>query len=308
MKKKITTSILLAFSLLLFRYSAFTQPPPATKVNTVQPKIIAIPFTKEGEDIRTVLEKDVNRRVAIAKVKEGFDNRGFTTVDFTAKLKQALDDKLFTSENQSDFKTALVEMSGADIYVEVEVPEMIVSGSGNVARLILQAYDASTANSLANKVCESNRINTSDYGALVSSALNKSNINSKVSSCLEEFLNTMQVKFTDIVENGRSVKIDFSLSPKSKYKFSTEISPDGLPLSDVLDNWMGENSVKNNYHLQGSTDAKVFFDDVRIPLKDEKGNNYNPNKFALKIYQFLKSKGINPSKQLKNGTIYITIN
>ena len=282
------------------------------KVNTVQPKIMVIPFTKEGEDIRTILEQDINRRVAISKVKEGFDNRGFTTVDFTAKLKQAIDDKLFNSDAQSDFKSDLVEMSGADIYVEVEVPEMISTSGGNSARLILQAYDASTGNSLANKVCESPKFNTSDYGALVTRALtretNDNAIDKKNSSCLEDLLNTIQIKFTDIVENGRSVKINFALNAGSRTKFSTEIKPDALPLSDVVETWMADNSVKNNYHLQGTTDVKMFFDDVRIPLKDDNGRNYNPNKFALKIFQFLKSKNLNSSKQIKNNTIFITIN
>lgn len=289
----------------------FAQAPAETKVNTVQPSIIVIPFTKEGEDLRTVLEKDVNRRVAISKVKEGFDNRGFTTFDFTAKLKAALDDKLFTSESQSDMKSALVEMSGADIYVEVEVPEMIQTDGGNAARIILQAFDASTAASLSNKTCESPKFKTTDYGALITRAISKSNSSAEpgkqLSPCLEDFLNVMQIKFNDIVENGRGVKVNFSLAQGSKYKFSTEIKPDGLPFSDVLEAWMGDNAVKNNYHMQGATDVKVFFDEVRIPLKDEKGKNYNPNKFALKIYQFLKTKNINSSKQIKNGIIYITI-
>ena len=60
----------------------------------VQPKIMVIPFTKEGEDIRTILEDDINKRIAITKIKEAFDERGFTTVDFTAKLKACL---LYTS-------------------------------------------------------------------------------------------------------------------------------------------------------------------------------------------------------------------
>ena len=36
---------------------------------TVQPTIIVIPFTKEGEDMRTVFESDVSRRVAATAVK-----------------------------------------------------------------------------------------------------------------------------------------------------------------------------------------------------------------------------------------------
>ncbi len=282
-----------------------------TKINAVQPTIMVIPFTKEGEDIRTVLEGDFNRRVAISKVKEGFDNRGFTTHDFSARLKAALDDKLFTSESQSDMKTTLVEMSGADIYIEVEVPGMIQTAGGNSARLILQAFDASTAASLSNKTCESPKFNTTDYGALITRAISKSGSTAEpdkqLSPCLEDFLNVMQLKFNDIVENGRGVKVNFSLAQGSKYKFSTEIKPDGLPFSDLLETWMADNAVKNNYHIQGSTDLKLFFDEVRIPLRDENGRNYNANKFALKIYQFLKSKNINSSKQIKNGIIYITI-
>ena len=281
--------------LLIINFSVLGQ---SKTLNTVQPKIMVIPFTKEGEDIRHILESDFNRRIAVTKVKEAFDNRDFTTVDFTAKLKSAMDDQIFTSNSQTDIKTQLVEMSGADIYVEVEVSDIVSTNSGNAARIILTAYDASTANSLSNKVCESPKFFTNDFGALVSRALTK---------CGEEFLNTMQTKFSDIVENGRSVKINFTLMEGSKYKLSTELQPDGLPFSDVLEKWMSENSLKNNYHIQGTTDLKMFFDDVRIPLKDETGKNYNPNQFALKIFQFLKSKGIVVSKNIKNGTIFITI-
>ena len=42
----------------------------------MQPKIMVIPYTKEGEDIRTVLEKDANKRIVLTKIKEAFDERG----------------------------------------------------------------------------------------------------------------------------------------------------------------------------------------------------------------------------------------
>ena len=52
--------------------------------NVTQPKIMVIPYTTEGENIRTVLESDPNKRVILTKIKEGFDNRGVSTVDFVA--------------------------------------------------------------------------------------------------------------------------------------------------------------------------------------------------------------------------------
>ncbi|MFO0414384.1 MAG: DUF6175 family protein [Bacteroidota bacterium] len=265
---------------------------------TVQPKIMVIPYTKEGEDIRTILEAEVNRRIAVTKIKEAFDSRGFTTVDFTAKLKAAKDNNVFTSDNQTDIKSQIIQMSGADIYVQAEVNEQ-KGQSGNSVTLILTGYEASTGNSLSNKVGESGRFYTEDFGKLASKA---------VENIAEDFLNVMQTKFTDIVNNGKSVIVDISFDAGSQYKMSSEIGPDGLPLSDQIEMWMEKNAFKNNYHIQGTTDLRMIFDDVRIPLKDQtSGNNYNPNKYALELFKFFKGLGLQPAKDIKGSTIYITI-
>jgi hypothetical protein len=294
MKKAFVATMLIIGS-IGHAYAQNTQ--PEKKVNTVQPTIMVLPYIKESEDYRTVLEENMNRRVALTKVKEAFDNRDFTTVDFVAKLKSTMDDNTFASTSQSDKKAKMMSMSGADICVEVEVQEINGSG-GSLARLILTAYDASTGNSLSNKVCESPKFYTSDFGALVSKALN---------TCTEDFLNTMQVKFTDIVENGRSIKLNITLDQNSKFKFSSVLSPDDLPLSDVIELWVAENSFQNYYHIQGVTDLSMIFDDLKIPLKDDKGKNYMLSTFGLKALQFLKSKGISVNRQVVGGTIYLVI-
>ena len=268
------------------------------QVVTIQPKIMVIPYTKEGEDLRTILENDPNKRIAITKIKEGFDSRGFTTVDFIAKLKAAKDNNAFTSDNQTDIKSQIIQMSGADVYVQAEV---IIdnSNSGNSVKLILTGYEASTGNSLSNKVGESGRFYTEDYNKLASKA---------VESCIEDFLNVMQTKFTEIVNNGKSVIVDISFDTNSQYKMSSEIGSDGLPLSDQIEAWMEKNAFKNNYHIQGTTDLKMILDDVKIPLKDQaNGNNYTPNKFALELFKFFKGLGLQPAKDIKSNTIYITI-
>ena len=60
---------------------------PMHAQTVVQPKIMVIPYTSEGEDIRTILEADENKRIILTKIKEAFDSRGYTTIDFMAKLK-----------------------------------------------------------------------------------------------------------------------------------------------------------------------------------------------------------------------------
>ena len=165
--------------------------------------------------------------------------------------------------------------------------------------MILTGYECSTGNSLSNKVGESGKFYTDDIGKLASKA---------VESCAEDFLNTMQNKFTDIVNNGKSIIIYFGFDENSEYLMSSEVGSQGLLLSDELELWMEEHAYKNNYRIQGTTEKQMIFDDVRIPLKDENtGNNYNPNKFALEIFKFMRSLGLSINRDIKGNTIFITI-
>ncbi|MCR4966049.1 MAG: DUF6175 family protein [Bacteroidales bacterium] len=275
-----------------------TTPVYGNNVQTVQPKIMVIPYTKEGEDLRTILEEDVNKRIAITKIKEAFDNRGYTTVDFTAKLKAVNADAVFSMDNKTDFKSQIIQSSGADVYVEAEV-NVTFSESGNQVTLILTGYEISTGNSLSNKIGESGKFYTNDIGKLASKA---------VENCAEDFLNTLQYKFTDIVNNGRSISVYFGFDQNSQYLMSSEVGNQGLLLSDEIELWMEEHAFKNNYHIQGTTDNQMIFDDVRIPLKDPTtGNNYNTNKFALEIFKFMRSLGLTIGRDIKGSTIYITV-
>lgn len=175
-----------------------------------------------------------------------------------------------------------------------------LSSTGNSVRIILTGYDTSTGSSLSNKVGESGKFYTDDIGKLASKA---------VEQCAEEFLNIMQTKFTDIVENGRSVIINFGFDANSPYSMSSEVGTQGLQLSDELELWMEKNAYQNNYHIQGTTDKQMIFDDVRIPLKDPKtGRNYNANRFGLEIFKFMRSLGLQVQRDIKGNTLYITIN
>ncbi len=282
-------------------------------VNQVQPVIIIVPFTKEGRTIREVLEEDVTRRVAITKVKEAFDMRGFSTVDFLARLRATDMDRPMTGDTLNDVKKQIIELSGADIYVDVEVAPL-TSKSGNSVRLILTAYDAFTGVSLANKTGSSPKFYTEDYGKLVERALEEET-GPYSPPMLEDFLNVIQTKFTDIVENGRFIKIQFNLSPDASFDLEDEFGPQRLPLSDILEEWMAENAFKSYYHIQGATPKILIFDKVRIPSHNESGKNYTPTRFALQLMQFCsKLEPVdNPGTRLqvkrdvRGGTIYITI-
>ena len=264
----------------------------------VQPKIMVIPYTTGEQDIRTILETDVNKRIAVTKIKEAFDARGFTTVDFVARLKAAQSAQVFNSENRSDIKSQIIEMSGADIYVEAEI-NYTTSSTGNDVKLIITAYECSTGGSLANKIGESGKFYTTDVAKLTTRAIN---------SCADEFLNTLQAKFTDIVENGKSILLQIGFDENSAYTMESEVGSQGLLLTDEIELWVEEHAFNNNYHLQGLTSTMMIFDDIRLPLIDSKTQrNYTLNRFGIELYRFFSNLGIKVSRSVKSNTLYITI-
>ena len=120
-------------------------------------------------------------------------------------------------------------------------------------------------------------------------------------------MNVIQSKFYDIVENGRSISVTIGVADGSQWLMSTELGAEGMILSDRLEIWMEENAYKGNYHIQGTTDRQMIFDDVRIPLKDENGRTYNINKFALKLAKLFSQMGIRIERSISTGTLVVTL-
>ncbi|MGN1375681.1 MAG: DUF6175 family protein [Prevotella sp.] len=263
---------------------------------TVQPKIMVVPYVKEGKDIKQIIENNSNIRIVLSKIREAFDNRGFTTVDFEAKLKTVNRNNALGGDTQSDLRSMIIQQSGADIWIEAEII-IDESSSGNSVKTILKGNDISTGASLANQTGFSGKFYTNDFGRLAQKA---------IENIADNFLNILQTKFTDIVENGRSIIVDFKFDAASSLTMSSEIGSEGLALSDQLELWVSDNAYKNNYHIQGTTDKEMIFDEVRIPLKDENGNNYNINKFGLKLFKHLRSLNLQISRNIANNTLVVT--
>lgn len=279
----------------------FLAAPSIIAQTIVQPTIMVIPYTKEGEDIRTVLEADENKRIVLSKIKEAFDERGVSTIDFVAKLKAMESGNVFNLENKQDAKSLIIDMSGADIYVEAEIvcQQGYVSGqTESRVKVILTAYEAATGASLSNKVGESGTFYTQDIGKLGMKA---------IASCADDFLRVMQSKFSEIAENGRSLMLQIGFDENSQYTMESEVGSQGLLLQDEIELWVEAHSYNNNYHLQGVSPMKMVFDDIKLPMTDETGKNYSTSKFGIEMLRFFRSLNLQISRSNRGNTLYITI-
>jgi hypothetical protein len=267
-----------------------------------KPTIMVFPFFKEGDEIRKLVEEDINNRIVLTKVKEAFDNRGFSTIDFLSKVRNLQTNEALTSDKQTDVKTAIIQSSNADICVEVEY-NFQRGTTGNQVKIILTSYESSASASLSNKVGFSRKVYSDDIGKLSADA---------VESIVQDFLNVMQEKFNDIVENGKYMAMEFNLNSDAGVTMSSEIGKDNLPLSDVLEEWVGNNS--KSYHIQGVTDLKVDFDVVRVPRSDDKGKSLTSTRYALEVLKFCNSltasgtaaKKLKVERLIKGNKIFIS--
>jgi hypothetical protein len=303
MKKNILILTILTL-LLTCSFNSYSQNASTNsggQVNQIQPSIIVLPFKTEGQSYRKLIE-DPNtgfqKRIAISRVKEAFDSRGFTTYDFEAQLKKGETSGAFTADSQTDEKDVIVKNSGADIFVVVDIN--VTSGqSGSEVKIILQAFETATGRSLTNKDASSGKFYTDDISKLAGKAIDVMK---------EDFLNVLQSKFTDIVNNGRSVYVEFVIAQGSALNFQSEVGTDGDLLSESILDWMIANAYKGVAKKGGSTALKIIYDDVRIPLKDQAtGQNYEIESFGRLIRKYLKSINATGTIEYPRGQIIVTI-
>ncbi|WP_316822607.1 DUF6175 family protein [Pedobacter gandavensis] len=269
----------------------------STEMTRAAAKIMVVPYNKQDENIQTVLDNNPAIRTAVSKVKEAFDQRGWSTVDFVANLRAAQANAAFTADRQATFKSDLLSGSGADFYVQVDVQNSTDDAGTNIT-LNVTAFETHSGASFSNQTASSGRFATNDVEKLIIKAFEKMQ---------EEFMNNLMVKTDEIRDIGRALVIHFNLDENCKIDFDAELDG-GSFLNEAIEEWISANAFRGRANLAGIVENKMIFDEVRIPLFDQETDKpYNPNKFANEIIRFLKSKNLTATRNVKGQSLFVTI-
>ncbi|MGH7617945.1 MAG: DUF6175 family protein [Gemmatimonadaceae bacterium] len=264
-----------------------------------QPRIIVVPFTKSGEDIRTVLEADINRRVAVTKIQEAFDRHGFSAGDYIG-IVRGLSVRQGSPLSQSDLLSQVFEISRADIYVEVEIN---VEQSGNLrsAVAIMRGYLTANGLSLGNKIGRSPKQQlATEVSRLVEVATGAENV--------DPLLDLMQQKFDEYTENGVPITVDISAREGSKVRPGSDVAGKNATVADLLEDWMRTHAWKGIFNVSMSTDTRMSLDEVRIPmLEPTTCRNNSPLRFGRDIVAFLRTMNISASSAVNGGSLLIEL-
>ncbi|MCB9297981.1 MAG: hypothetical protein H6559_33395 [Lewinellaceae bacterium] len=303
---KSTTIKYLAFGLtLLFPALSFAQ--DGKDVQQVQPTIMVVPWTSKGEDIRQKLDEDFTYRAVLSKIKEAFDYRRFTTYDFITAYQNAEIEAAQDWTAQSSLFKEIANNSPADMYVKADI-DIHQGGSGARVHILMEAVDNYSDQSLANTSVTSRTIRTTDYTLLAQQALDTDNET-------DRFLELLNSKFADIRENGRTIEVRIVVDENSEVDLETEAGDDYDYLGDLIEDWLKENAHQNYAHKKGGDETFIHFDAVKIPLRDEDGNNYDASRFARELRKQVAKLGaqteygsrLRISQDIRGASVTLTI-
>lgn len=300
--------ILLSILSVLFSLSLIAQT-NATDVSTVQPTVLVVPFTSTGESALSLYEdkEKFEYRAIINEISNAMNKRGFSPQDLQeviAKIKENSAIKKLDDVESNPIQEIL-DNSSADIVVKAEIH---VNNENNSVGILMKAIDKATGKVLfTSPLLSSPPFKTTDYAYIVQRLLNQDD-------AIGAFLTGVSSELQKVAENGRSIQISIVQNTNSTYNLEDE-NANGDYLSDLLIDWIKKTAYKNYYKIKTQTAKELYFEEVRIPIKDTLGNNYDINTFAREARKAVASicsqkNGIKPkveTPKVANGIIRIIL-
>ena len=107
-----------------------------------------------------------------------------------------------------------------------------------------------------------------------------------VQNNMDNFATQLQAHFDDMMTNGREVTIELQV-PDNGSGLDFEKEYGGKELTEILDDWMAENTVQHRFNKSDATENRILFDQVRIPLYKANGMAMDADAFARQLRNFL---------------------
>lgn len=247
----------------------------------------------------TQMNGDLN--AAITKINMLMQERDFPLQDLQQTLKSinntAAEESVITSKatGASIKETPLDQLrrvAKADIIMELNW-EVLTTGPQRKIRYTLRGLDAYTNK----QVAAAEGIGAPSMSADVPTLLEEA-----VLAHMDNFCAQLQRHFDDMMENGREVAVSIRVfDDGSGIDLETEFG--GQELTDIIDKWMSDNTVRHRYNMDNNTETQIDFKQVRIPLYRANGTTpMDTRSFTNNLVKVLRGAPFNlPCKLINQG-------
>lgn len=251
-------------------------------------------------DYQKALSTDKDLNNVISKINILMADRGFPLQDMQQSLKSinniSAEDRLLTSRTSGATIAEspldrLRRTAKADILLEVDWTISEVGPKKTVT------YNLKGLDAYSNKqVAGAQGTGAPSFSAEVPVLLEEA-----VQDNMDNFTAQLQAHFDDMMANGREVVIDVRMFDNGS-GLTLEEEFNGTELSEIIDDWMAENTVNHRFSKADATENYINYDQVRIPLYKANGMPQDTNDFTRTLAKFLRNAPYNiPCKVINRG-------
>jgi hypothetical protein len=233
----------------------------------------------------------------ISKINELMAERGFPLKNLESSLKslenQSAEDAMLTSKSGSDLSESpidkLKKTAKADIWMQMTWT-VNPRGPQKSITFILQGLDAYTDKQVAGASGTGNPSSFAAFPILLQEA---------VLSHLDNFNSQLQKHFDDLFANGREIIV--RIKKFDSFDGDLESEYESEELGTLIENWISENTVQGRFNTSDATENVMLFEQVRIPLYDEKNKALDARGWIKGLQKNLKEKYQIESKLMMKG-------
>lgn len=290
---------ILLFCAFLLALSAASQTKKPTIMilpsdNWCTQRYFMITYDNQGTDVKVpnyqqAFQEDTELGQVISKVGGVLTSLGYSLKDAEQEIK-SLNVKQ-TEDNVTMSKTSgaqLVE-SPLDVLKRCVKSDIIIQiwwklnreAAGRSASFTLEAFDAYTNKRIATST-GTTKASTDAIPVLLEKA---------VKEHIKPFDKQMDEWFADQQRNGREISLTIRCWDNWDKDLETEFG--GEKLTDCIQSWLQKNCVNGAFNLSDGTESFAQFEQVRIPLADERGRAMDARAFATKLRKQLQQPPYN---------------
>jgi len=297
-------SIFIVFFLLLLNSANSQSKKPTLMVlpsdNWCEQRYFMTVFDNQGTkqkvpNYKQAFQEDTELGQVISKIGSLMIDRGFPLKDAEQELKaieaRNAEDNM-TSSNTSGAALdespldRLKNRAKSDIIVQIWW-KLTKSESGRIVSFTLEALDAYTSKRIASSTGNSLPNNKDIVPEMLLQG---------VSANIEPFMNQLQSHFSDLVTNGREIKITVRRWNNWDKNLETEVNGDEI--RNHIYDWLEKNTQNGRFSESNSTENRVDYEQVRIPIFDERNRALDARQFTIGLQKYLKAAPFNIDAKL----------
>lgn len=238
-------------------------------------------------DYKAALQNDMDLLNVITKIGELMAERGFPLKDLSATIRSieqsSAENEMLTSSTSGALLAEtpyekLLNRAKADILVEV-LWKINETGPRRSVTYTLRGLDAYTNKQIAAASGTGEPSLAAETPVLLEEA---------VLNNMDNFAAQLQAHFDDLQTNGREVILEVLVFDNGSGQ-NLESEFDGEMLTDIIDEWMYNNTQEHRYNISDATENHLLMEQVRIPLYRANGMPMDTRAFANNLRRFLRA-------------------